>query len=654
MDLYKDVPKDFRKNLAYRLKLRQRAEGNPAVQRAMIEACKLDALWFFNTWAWLYEPRPRKDENGKPLPMFIPFITWPHQDPVITQIMDALGYRDIGIEKSRGEGASWIAVWAAIRDLVFFPASAIGLVSKDENSVDNPDDSDSLMWKVQFGLDRLPSWMRPKLERNLTKHTIRNVENGSVITGYAATGDVASGGRKKWFLMDELAKFKRGPDEEAMASTQHVTDSRLVVSTPKGNEGAYYTLMHEPTNMLHLVLDWKENPTRNRGMYTFKGGMPVAVDPKNPLPEEYSPPNRETLNMLSRLRVKGYKIEGCVRSPWFDIQCDRPGATPQNIAQELNRDYGGSMFRIFGHDFMAAAELKIERNPRITGILDYHEENLAPKFDTSDNGPIKLWTTLDSQNRPPPRPYVIGCDVASGLGGSYTSNSVIQVIDQVSMEQVLELSANTIPPDDFADLAIAIAKWFYEAHLSWEHNGPGAAFTNRVIKRRYSNVYYRTALSKRGKVRTKELGFWTDERSKEVMFAEMRRMIQGKELIIHSDALLKEFGQYVRINGKIEHVLNASAPDDAKGKAHGDRVIALGVAIQAMKDRPLMSQSIDDAISQNPPRECMAARNSDYEASLAKESEVWDDREISDLTRPRSRGGSTPGSRRGAWESWVE
>lgn len=650
MDLYKDVPKDFKKNLAYRLKLRERAEGNPAVQKAMIEACKTDVLWWLNTWAWLYEPRPRKGPDGKPLPMFIPFITWSHQDPAILLIHENLGYRDIGVEKARGEGASWIAVWAAIRDLVFFPNSAIGLVSKDENSVDNPDDSDSLMWKVQFGLDRLPSWMRPKLERNLSKHTIRNIDNGSVITGYAATGDVASGGRKKWFLMDELAKFRRGPDTEAMASTQHVTDSRLIVSTPKGNEGEYYKVMHEPSSMIKIVLDWKDNPTRNQGLYVFKNGLPVAVDPENnPLPANYNPPDREVLNLLSRLRIKGYKIEGCVRSPWFDGQCDRPGATPQNIAQELNRDYGGSMYRIFGHDFMAAAEAKIEKRPRVRGSIDYDHERLVPKFDPSEDGPILLWTSLDSHNRPPPRPYVVGADVASGLGGSYTSNSVIQVIDQVSMEQVLEISSNVIPPDDFADLAIAIAKWFYDAHLAWEANGPGAAFTNRVLKRRYSNVYCRTSLSKRGKVRTKELGFWTDERSKEVMFADMRRMIQGKELIIHSDLLLREFGQYVRINGKIEHVLNANAPDDAKGKAHGDRVIALGVALQAIKDRPLGSRDLEDALHEAQPRDCMASRNQAYEDLLAKESDVWDDRSTSDLTRIRSHAGSLHGPLQGEW-----
>jgi hypothetical protein len=44
-----------------------------------------------------------------------------------------------------------------------------------------------------------------------------------------------------------------------------------------------------------------------------------------------------------------------------------------------------------------------------------------------------LWTQLDHRGRPPKRQYAIGCDVATGLGGSFTSNSTLEVLDLVEM-----------------------------------------------------------------------------------------------------------------------------------------------------------------------------------------------------------------------------
>jgi hypothetical protein len=269
--------------------------------------------------------------------------------------------------------------------------SKVGLVSRNELAGDSPDDPTPLGWKISWELSKMPRWMPGvtqdvDYERNLTKHTWKNLVNGSTVASYSATGDVASGGRSKWFLKDELAKFPAGRDREAMASTQHVTNSRLIVSTPKGTEGAYYDVMHEPSSMVKITLHWTANPTRNRGLYRFENSKPLAVDPvNNPLPPNYDPPSPETLNRFSRLRRKGFKLEGKLRSAWYDHECDRPGATPQNIAQELDLDFGGSMFRVFGDEFFSAAEKEV-RNPFHRGTIDYNMETLEPLFNTTATG----------------------------------------------------------------------------------------------------------------------------------------------------------------------------------------------------------------------------------------------------------------------------
>ncbi|MHC4718629.1 MAG: hypothetical protein ACYS5V_16795, partial [Planctomycetota bacterium] len=449
------------------------------------------------------------------------------------------------------------------------------------------------------------------------------------INAYAATGDVARGGRAKWFLMDELGAFRRGPDKEAMASTQHMTESRLIVSTPGGPEGAYYDAMHEPSGMVKVILDWKDNPVRNRGLYTMDKGVLTAVDPENnPLPEGYA---ENSKNLLSRLRTRGFKLDGVTRSPWYDEQCDRPGATPKSIAQELDRDYGGSTYRIFGAEFFGKTDESV-RPPYARGEMGYHPETLVPDFETVEKGPLLLWTALNARRKPPRHDYVIGADVSSGLGGSYTSNSAAVVVDATTMEQVAEYASNTITPADFADLCIALAKWFHDAYLAWEHEGPGTAFTAQVLRRKYSNVYRRTILWRKGRKKTKEVGWVTNARTKEAMFTELGRSVRSGELKIRSRTLSKECGEYVRVNGKIVHVLSVSTDDDSsKGKAHGDRAIALGVCLQGVRDRALGLPSDEKRPRVIPPN-CMAARQEAYEQTLREKASNWDDRSNWDLT----------------------
>lgn len=622
---YKIVPMELVPNLRFRRALLSRCQADKAFRDAVWQVCKEDCLFFFNAFCWVYEPRPRV-VNGIVLPHQMPFIAWEHQVPAILEIKENLGLCDIGVEKSRGEGMSWMGILLAMHDWLFDDMAAIGFVSKDEVSADDPNDPDSLLWKCDYTLKKLPVWMagvRDKdWKRDVSKHVLRNLRNESTISAYAATGNVASGGRKKWFLKDELAKFPKPADKDAMASTQHVTNSRLIVSTPKGSDGAYYDVMHEPSNMVRVVLDWKMNPTRNRGLYEFVNGLPVALDANNPLPPHYDPPTEAVLDMFSRLRRKGFKLEGKHRSPWYDRECDRAGATPQNIAQELDRDYGGSAYRVMGEAFIAKVEGTVTQCV-LEGDVDYGMEKLDGfKFIETTGGPLKLWIPLDTLGNPPRSSYVLGGDVAAGTGGSYSSNSTLWILDLITGEQVGEFASNTIAPTDFADMSIALAKWLYGAYLAWEANGPGTSYTKQVITRMYENVYMRKSVSRRGEARTKELGWWTDDRSKEVMFDDIRKAVVTNEIVVRSIDTLKEFDKYVRKEGKIHHALVKNAVDDSKGASHGDRAIAACVCLQAARDRPLgeaQSQSFVEA-----PPGTMARRLQDYEDSLRSKDDVWD------------------------------
>lgn len=638
-EFYQTVPRDLEANLAYRVDLRRRCAKDIGFRRAMLTACKHDILFWLSAFCYVYEPRPRL-RNGILLPKTMPMIPWDHQIPVIIEIKKNLGFRDIGARKARGEGFSWMLDFFALHDWLFKQQAKVGLVSSSETKSDDPGNMDSLLAKIDWELTKLPDWMTGKKdvdwERNKSKHSFVNFRTDGQINAFAATDDVARGGRFDWFGFDELGSWKRPDDRKALESCRSATESRLVVSTPNGAEGAYYDFMHTPSNMREVVLNWVDNPTRNRGLYRFENGKPRPIDPvNNPLPADYWPPSKEVLDKFNRLRTKGFVLEARVRSPWYDNECDRADSTPQSIAQELDMDFGGSMYRIFKEDFFAKTEESDSVKPAITrGIFDYHPDTLKPYFGVAVDGPCFLWAPLDAKGRPAKHQYVVAADVATGLGGSYTSNSVAQVVDLVTGEQVFEFASNTIQPDDFADYCVALAQWYHGAYLAWEINGPGSGFTTQVKLRGYGNCYMRTCLWKNRKTKSKELGWHTNQKSTEVMFMDFIRAVRMGDLKLHSKNLVTECGQYVRLGpqGVITHIGSARSEDDSsRGQAHGDRVMAMAVAWQAIKDRPLAREDSPENLAANPPQGCLAYRDKAYQESLVNEGEVWDDRTNWDL-----------------------
>ena len=630
------VPTDLIENLKFRRRVLMKCAEDKEYRSAMRQACQEDVLFFLSVFCWIYEPRDRFDSEGRLLPKEIPFIPWSHQTPRIMEIRANLGVRDIGVEKSRGEGASWIGVLLAVDDFLHDARCKVSLVSKDADSVDKLDDMDSLMEKMSWELEMLPIWMTGRKrgvagefpigwKRSTSDSVIFNVWNRSAVTGFASGEDVASGGRAKWILFDELAKFPPGKDRAAMASTQHVTDSRFFPSTPKGASGSYYDLMHRPSSMLKVKFHWTDNPTKNAGLYRMQRGIPEAVDSGNPLPSDYDPMSTDVVEMLDSLRSLGFKVDTTLRSPWYDNECFRGEATPQNIAQELDLDYGGSAYLIFDTFFTAKMEETV-REPLHLCEMDFDYESLEPEIKLAEKGDLKLWIPLAADRRSPQGRFVIGADVSNGQGGTFSSASTLCVFNSQTSEQVAEWSNRLTPPGEMALVAIAIAKWFNNAYFAWEDNGPGGGLKSVVMRRGYQNIYYREMLGKKKRVKGTTAGWHTSEESKEAMFADFDTAVKHGKIILRSRRLLAETGNYIRKNGKIFHALIPNANDDASGVSHGDLVIAACVARQALLRRPRLSDAEwERQAEKEAPEGSFLRRNQEFETAEATKHDQWDD-----------------------------
>lgn len=637
IDCYQYVPKTLIDNLQYRLDIRKLANKDHGFRKALREIWKEDHLFFLNTAGWLYEPRPRYDQYGRKLPKQIPFITWPHQDPVFLEIRRTLGKDDIGLEKSRGEGASWHAIWCSLQDWCCDEMVTIGYVSRNKEAVYNGKDPNSLFWKLDFGRRMLPPWLTGRedknvgWERNIADNTFINNRLSNTIIGYAATGNVASGGRTDWFLMDELSKFPRPDDEAAMDSTLSVSDSRLIVGTPLGAIGAYYDVMHENSSMVKLRLHWSDNVSKNRGLYNLINGVPVAVDPvNNPLPRDYSPPTKKVLKLLADLRERGFDLEKGVRSAWYDKQCHRAKVTPQSAAQEFDIDYGGSRHNRFDSEFFKLLHRTVKA-PLRRGKLSFNEE-LKPRFGYVNGGPLLLWIDLDHDLKPPKGNYVVGCDVASGFAGAYTSNSTIIVVNLDTQEQVAELASNSIQQIPFADLAIAVSKWFWNAKLGWEANY-ASGFSERVIEQNYANVWARPQLGKRTRHQSgrRDLGWWTDnKKTKPLMFDDIDAFVMEKKVQVYSADIRNECARYI-----VDEKRNIEFEGQSGNQSHGDRVIGFGVCIEMMKEHRIATGP-PESKKRNPPPNSMEARERDWEREEESKADEWDHTTPFDLTGERS------------------
>lgn len=598
MPFYSLVPKDPVPNLYFRESLLELAEDKPDLQQQLWIASSRDILFFVNTFLWIFEPRES---------IVLPFISYGFQDTGFIHLEKNIGKRDIGIEKSRDMGATWIALTALFYRWMFRTRQTFGLVTRTEELCDKKDDPDTLFWKLDFHLENLPSWMTPQHER--TRLNLKNKTMDSVFSGYSATEDVGRGGRKTAFLKDEAASWGIDAGFGAWASTQSVTHCRIMPSTPKGMAGIFSEQMHKKdAAMVKLSLHWSLHPDKQRGLYRSTDGQLEVIDTEYDFPPDYP-----------------FILDGKLRSPWYDEECRRH-PIPAFIAQELDIDYGGSGFPFFNAKAVDDHSRQYACDPFLVGDVDFNTEDFDPSWRQMEGGPLRLWVHLTVEQLPPEAEYVIGCDIATGVGGDQSTNSTASVANKSTGEKVAEYAINHLYPHQFAEVVIALRKFFRgpagDAMVAWELNGPGREFAKHFMERSPHRVYYREQLDVHGGKVGKKPGWHSDKNSKRLLLGEYGKAIDRGRMINHSAAALEEMLHYVhKPDGKIEHDRASLTLDPtAAGENHGDRVIADALAWKMSEATPVKKE---EKQRRDPPAGSMAWRFLQQEKERKRLQETW-------------------------------
>jgi len=162
--------------------------------------------------------------------------------------------------------------------------------------------------------------------------------------------------------------------------------------------------------------------------------------------------------------------------------------------------------------------------------------DLVYRLREHDRGRLWVWHEPQKGHR-----YRLGVDVAEGKGQDY---SAIEVFDETTMEQVAEWMDNTVDPISFARTIVAIAKWYNEATVAIEINGPGLATQNEA-KRFYYNFYFHQYIDRFTNRRTDKLGWLTTPTFKRYLLSYMEHVIDHGVWKFNSSRLVGQLMTFI-------------------------------------------------------------------------------------------------------------
>lgn len=239
-------------------------------------------------------------------------------------------------------------------------------------------------------------------------------------------------------------------------------------------------------------------------------------------------------------------------------------------------------FGVFNNSLIAKRKDEVRKIPFITAFFDYRVRAINNDIDDwkmeyydlveSEAGTIKVFEKVKKGV-----PYVIGVDMATGLGND---SSVAFVIRNDTKEEVAIMESNSTPSEQFATELFALGSYYNNALIGVETNASGGGLTAlRTLKKlNYDNLYIREGdVDEIGRQLGQSYGVKTTVRSKPLMIDCLKEMCGDDYSNIKDYGTLNQMEIFVYDYGK-----NNERKDNPKikgqGNAHDDRVMASAIA----------------------------------------------------------------------------
>ena len=209
------------------------------------------------------------------------------------------------------------------------------------------------------------------------------------------------------------------------------------------------------------------------------------------------------------------------------------------------------------------------------GSIVASEADGRPLLIEDPHGPLKVFRSPQ-----PGRSYVIGADACEGRT-SEGDRACAQVLCSASpvMEERWEQVAvftERIDPDEFAEVVVLLGRYFGEAFVVAESNGPGQTTCLGLNRAEYYHRYRRREYDKVSGTWTTKWDWNTNTKTRRVMVGGLKRAIREMSIPLYDPDTVAEIEDwtYLESGGGPKK----EGPGSAGG--HDDRVVALGLALQ--------------------------------------------------------------------------
>lgn len=555
----------IRENMLFRNELAKRSEADPEFAKAMYALCKRDIIF------WIDNTCYTKDTRIKP-PVG-PFICYEFQIPAILEIEAYINGQlgDLGIDKSRDMGISWIVLYVLQHQFQFSEGADFRVGSRKEDFVDKIGVIDTLLEKVRFNLEKQPMFLMPngfesesEFKDNTTYMRLINKARSNSIIGESANPHFGSGGRSKAVVLDEFAKWEKGVDVNAWTSTADVTGCRIAISTPNGAGNKFAQLMNgtkEKIKKLHL--HWTLHPKKAEGAYYLSEGTRIPIDLKKDSRAAY------------KLWEKGYKV----RSPWYDQEAERRTAT--DLAQEVDINYhqsGGMFFSSKGLSIQtpwvpivrSIPDSQVPYGKYITGkLVELDDKVKFIECDEEAGGWLRVFELPKPNHQ-----YTLAGDTAEGLLKGDESFGV--AIDKSNSNTVASWNVH-IPPEDFSAQLRLVGWWFNECDIAPENNNHGYTTCKDLEGKSHVKLYH-TKSELSGET-TKKRGFSTTNKTRPEMLNRLAQIIDKASGELRCPVLIAQCYTFIRNGDK-------GGKPEASGSFLDDGVIARAIADYVTEELP--------------------------------------------------------------------
>jgi hypothetical protein len=282
-------------------------ESDPEVRAAVQIQCREDPLFWFDYFAWTYDPRELPHERVKPLILYgyqRELVLW--MLALITMTLGTIETVNAIIEKSRDMGASWV-IFLFVLWYWWFRNGSFCIISRKEEEVDKRGDLSTAYEKLRFCLRHIqkgfpiPESMReqiktalPNADFNLLRcgfpwlfpegfswkdhdHVLLLINPvGGEITGESANVNAARGARETAVIFDELGAIEN--DKRAWDAAGGSSSCLFGTGTPDGPSGVLADLAQGNTTekVYKQTLHWSKHPLKAAGLKYDAKGKPTS------------------------------------------------------------------------------------------------------------------------------------------------------------------------------------------------------------------------------------------------------------------------------------------------------------------------------------------------------------------------------------------